>query len=167
MVFKSVYVHWLRVGAVVACAVPLFACDPPIDQRGNAPEVNHLSQIQSGKTDKATVTRLLGSPSSVAEFDPNVWYYISSKTEDVAFLKTETVDQNVVQITFDKNGVVQSLKKLSMKDAEAITPDPNATPSRGREFSWIEEFLGNFGRFVSKNRPTESGDSGGGGGIGQ
>lgn len=159
MIFKSVYDRWLRVAAVVACTAMLFACDPPVDQRGNVPQADRLSQIQPGKTDKATVTRLLGSPSSVAEFDPNVWYYVSSKTEDVAFLKTKTLDQNVVKVSFDKNGVVQSLQKLSMQDAEAITPNPNATPSRGREFSWIEEFLGNFGRFVSKNKPAaNSGD---------
>ncbi len=161
MVFKPVHRRWLRVAAVVACAAPLVACDPTVDLRGNAPAPDKLSQIQPSKTDKATVTRLLGSPSSVAEFDPNVWYYISAKTEDIAFLKTQTLDQNVVKITFNKDGVVQSVEKRGLKDAEAITPDPNATPSRGREFSWIEEFLGNFGRFVSKNRPVEKPTPGG------
>lgn len=155
MVFKLVNAHLLRVAAFVTCATVLFACQPTVDQRGNTPEANKLSQIQVGKTDKATVTQLLGSPSSVAEFDPNVWYYVNAKTEDLAFLKTQTLDQNVVKITFDKSNVVQSVQKLGMQDAQTITPNPNATPSRGREFSWIEEFLGNFGRFVSKNRPPE------------
>ena len=162
MVFKLVNAHWLRAAAFVACVTALVACQPTIDQRGNTPEASKLSQIQVGKTDKTTVTELLGSPSSVAEFDPNVWYYVNSKTEDLAFLKTETLDQNVVKITFDKSNVVQSVQKLGMQDAQTITPNPNATPSRGREFSWIEEFLGNFGRFVSKNRPQEGGGSGGG-----
>ena len=110
MIFKPVNVRWLRAAAAVACATVLFACQPTVDQRGNAPEADKLSQIQVGKTDKATVTRLLGSPSSVAEFDPNVWYYVSSKTEDVAFLKTETLDQNVIKLTFDKSNVVQSVQ---------------------------------------------------------
>ena len=162
MLFKPVNVRFLRAAAAIACATMLFACQPTVDQRGNAPETDKLSQIQPGKTDKATVTRLLGSPSSVAEFDPNVWYYVSAKTEDIAFLKTQTLDQHVIKITFDKSGVVQSVDKKGLQDAEAITPNPNATPSRGREFSWIEEFLGNFGRFVSKNRAQ--GNSGGGGG---
>ncbi|MGH7001016.1 MAG: outer membrane protein assembly factor BamE [Stellaceae bacterium] len=151
----------MRAAAFVACATVLFACQPTIDQRGDTPEADKLSQVQVGKTDKTTVTERLGSPSSVAEFDPNVWYYVSAKTEDIAFLKTQTLDQNVVKITFDKSNVVQSVQKLGMQDAETITPNPNATPSRGREFSWIEEFLGNFGRFVSKNRPKE-GNTGGG-----
>jgi len=163
MVFKSVNSRLLRAAALVVLATPLFACQPTVDQRGNAPEADKLSQVQVGKTDKATVTRLLGSPSSVAEFDPNVWYYVSAKTEDVAFLKTETLDQNVVKITFDKSNVVQSVQKLGMQDAQTITPNPSATPSRGREFSWIEEFLGNFGRFVSKNHPQGGGGGGGGG----
>ncbi|MDE1904285.1 MAG: outer membrane protein assembly factor BamE [Alphaproteobacteria bacterium] len=159
MVFKLINTHLLRAAAIVACATVLFGCQPTVDLRGNTPEASKLSQIQVGKTDKTTVTELLGSPSSVAEFDPNIWYYVNAKTEDIAFLKTQTLDQNVVKITFDKSNVVQSVDKLGMKDAETITPNPNATPSRGRQFSWIEEFLGNFGRFVSKNRP--GGGSGG------
>src|SRR5690348_18473090 len=79
------------------------------------PEASKLSQIQVGKTDKTSVTELLGSPSSVAEFDPNVWYYVNAKTEDLAFLKTQTLDQNVVKITFDKSNVVQSVQKLDRK----------------------------------------------------
>ena len=163
MVFKPIHGHFLRGAAIAACTLLLFACQPTIDQRGNAPEPDKLSQIQPGKTDKATVTRLLGSPSSVAEFDPNVWYYINSKTEDIAFLKTQTLDQHVIKITFDKSGIVQSVEKKGLQDAQAITPDPNATPSRGREYSWIEEFLGTFGRFVSKNRPEGATHNGNGG----
>src|SRR5487761_605137 len=112
MLFKPVNVRFLRAAAVIACATMLLACQPTVDQRGNAPETDKLSQIQVGKTDKATVTQLLGSPSSVAEFDPNVWYYVNAKTEDLAFLKTQTLDQNVVKITFDKSNVVQSVQKL-------------------------------------------------------
>lgn len=150
MLFKPVHRRLLSGVAAVACALLLFACQPTVDDRGDAPNPAKLAQIQPGKTDKAAVTRLLGSPSSIAAFDPNIWYYVSSKTEDVAFLKTQTLDQHVVAITFNKNGVVQSVAQRGLKDAEAILPDPNVTPTRGRQFSWIEEFLGNFGRFNAK-----------------
>jgi outer membrane protein assembly factor BamE (lipoprotein component of BamABCDE complex) len=150
MLFKPIHRRLLRGAVVIACATFLFACQPTVDDRGDSPDPAKLAQIQPGKTDKAAVTRLLGSPSSIAAFDPNVWYYISSTTEDVAFLKTQTLDQHVVAITFNKNGIVESVDKKGLKDAEAITPDPNVTPTRGRQFSWIEEFLGNFGRFNSK-----------------
>lgn len=131
------------------------ACSTPVDQRGNLPEPQILAQIKPGVTDKATVTRLLGSPSSIAAFDKDTWYYISQKTKNVAFFKPELVDQEVVAIAFDHDGVVRDVSHRGMEDREIITPNPKATPAPGREFSFWEQLIGNFGRF-----------SGGGAGIG-
>ncbi len=148
-------------------ALALAACSIPVDQRGNLPEKAALEQIKPGVTDKATVTRLLGSPSSIATFDPNTWYYISQKTKDVAFFKTELLDQEVVAIDFDKDGLVRDVRHRSMEDRQAITPDPNATPAPGREFSVIEQLIGNFGKFSGKGAPGGAGGgSGGGSGAG-
>ena len=125
----------------------LAACANPIDQRGNLPEKDKLAEIKPGQTDKATVTQLLGSPSTIAAFDPNTWYYVSQKTQEAAFLKPELLDQQVVAIEFDDNGVVRDMRHRSMADGEAIEPNPNATPAQGREFSLLEQLIGNFGRF--------------------
>ena len=157
MIFKSVNAGLLRVAVLFAAAAVLFACEAIIDQRGNLPEGDELKQVEPGKTDKATVQRLLGSPSSVAAFDPDTWYYISEKTKSVAFFKQETLDQQVVAIHFDKDGVVKNIDHKGLQDAEAVTPNPNATPSRGREFSVIEQFLGSFGKYVNKGRTNDSG----------
>ena len=135
--------HLFASGALLALA----ACAQPIDQRGHLPDAKTLSEIKPGVTDKATVTRLLGSPSSVAAFDSEVWYYISQKTQAVAFFKPDVIDQEVVAIDFDKDGMVRDVRHRGMQDAEAITPNPNATPAPGREFSFLEQLIGNFGRF--------------------
>ncbi len=149
-----------RLAAILCVGLALASCDIPIDQRGNKPDENNLAQIKPGETDKATVTRLIGSPSSVAAFDPNTWYYISQKTKTVAWFRTEVLDQDVVAITFDQDGVVKTIGNRGIQDAQAVTPNPNATPTNGREFSTIEMFLGNFGKFVDK--PRTNGDQGGG-----
>src|ERR1700733_9114359 len=75
--------------ALLLSAVALVgaSCAPPPDMRGNLPEKTTLDQIKSGETDKAAVTKLLGSPSSVATFDSNTWYYISQETQKIAFFK--------------------------------------------------------------------------------
>jgi len=145
--------------AAAALAMALAACSIPVDQRGNLPEKTSLDQIKPGVSDKATVTRLLGSPSSIATFDHDCWYYISQKTKEVAFFKPELVDQEVVAIDFDKDGVVRDIRHRGLADRQAITPNPNATPAPGREFSFIEQLIGNFGKF--------SGHSGPGGGAGR
>jgi len=127
----------------------LAACVNPVDQHGNLPEADKVAQIKPGSTDKATVTQLLGSPSSVAAFDPNTWYYISRKVRPVAVLSPEVLDQEVVAIHFNNDGIVQAVDHRNLGDAEPVTPNPNATPAPGREFTLMEQLLGNFGKFTT------------------
>jgi len=138
--FRSTLLAGFVAGALAGCGVP-------VDQRGNLPEAKTLTEIQPGVTDKATVTRILGSPSSVAAFDADTWYYISQKTKSIAFFKPEILDQEVVAIVFNKDGVVQDVRHRGMADREVILPNPGATPAPGREFSFVEQLIGNFGKF--------------------
>jgi outer membrane protein assembly factor BamE (lipoprotein component of BamABCDE complex) len=159
--------HWrLPVALSATAGLALAACSIPIDQRGNLPEKTTLDQIQPGVTDKATVTRLLGSPSSIAAFDANTWYYISQKSRAVAFFKPQLLDQEVVAVDFDKDGLVRDVRHRGMQDAQAVTPNPNATPAPGREFSFIEQLIGNFGKFSGKGQAPGGGGGAGGGGTG-
>jgi outer membrane protein assembly factor BamE (lipoprotein component of BamABCDE complex) len=149
----------LALGAVALVAL-VAGCHQPVDQRGNLPTESQLKEIKLGVTDKATVTRLLGSPSSVAAFDGDTWYYISQKTKEIAFFKPELVDQEVLVIAFDKDGVVRDIRHRGLEDRIAVVPNPNATPAAGREFSFLEQLIGNFGRF-SNSTPTGATSGGG------
>lgn len=158
----------LRRAAAAAVALALAACTNPVDTHGNLPEPDKVAQIKPGSTDKATVTQLLGSPSSVAAFDPNTWYYIAQKTRNVVARNPELLDQQVLAIGFDDKGVVRDVSRLDLADREVVTPDPRTTPVQGREFTVLEQLIGNFGRFTGSsknNNPgggTPSGPNGGG-----
>jgi outer membrane protein assembly factor BamE (lipoprotein component of BamABCDE complex) len=152
----------------ISSAAPLFAvglalataaCAPAADLRGNAPDKQTLKDIKPGVTDKASVTQLLGSPSSIATFDTNTWYYISQETVNVAFFKPELTDQHVVAINFDDKGLVTKIALLDMKDREIIEPNPKATPAPGREFTILEQLVGNFGRFAAPSPANTGGTS--------
>jgi outer membrane protein assembly factor BamE (lipoprotein component of BamABCDE complex) len=142
----------------------LAACTNPVDQRGNLPEADKLAQIKPGSTDKATVTQLLGSPSTVGMFDPNTWLYISQKTRVVALREPEVLDQQVVAIAFDDQGIVRNVVHRTMADGEAIVPNPDATPAPGREFTLLEQLIGNFGRFSATKKSEGGSNTPGGGG---
>lgn len=133
----------------------LAACSPTVNQRGNLPPPSALEQIKPGSTDKATVTRILGSPSSVASFDAQVWYYISQRTEELAFFKPEIRDQDVIVITFDKDGLVTDVQRLHGKGRDNLEPVARTTPAPGKELSFIEQLLGNFGRFNTGNQQSK------------
>jgi outer membrane protein assembly factor BamE (lipoprotein component of BamABCDE complex) len=127
--------------------IPLGACSPRISARGNLPTAEQLSQIKPGVTDKASVTRALGSPSSIASFDDTTWYYISQKSEELAFFKPDARDPEVVAVIFDKDGIVKDVQKRSSKSPRNIEPVARTTPAPGKELSLLEQLIGNFGKF--------------------
>jgi outer membrane protein assembly factor BamE (lipoprotein component of BamABCDE complex) len=140
--------------ALCGALVALASCTNPVEQHGNLPDADKMSQIKPGATDKATVTQLLGSPSSVGAFDGNTWLYISQKKRQMALRRPELVDQEVVAIDFDDNGVVRDIAHRTMADGETVVPNPNATPAPGREFTILEQLIGNFGKFTEKAKNT-------------
>jgi outer membrane protein assembly factor BamE (lipoprotein component of BamABCDE complex) len=146
----------VRLLAAGLVAAALSGCSNPAEQHGNLPQEAIVAQIKPGSTDKETVTRLLGSPSSVAAFDENTWYYISHRTKEVAFLKPETIDQEVVSITFDKDGVVKGVAKLGMNASNDLTPVERTTPAPGKELTFFEQLIGNFGRFNNQSQSPGS-----------
>lgn len=122
-----------RFAAVAALALAAAACNPITDNLGNRTLKENVEQIQVGRTSKAEVARLLGTPSNVAAFDPDTWYYISARQVQYAFLRPRTVDQNVLVIRFDGAGIVREMKQLGMEDAQASTYVSRTTPTRGGE----------------------------------
>jgi outer membrane protein assembly factor BamE (lipoprotein component of BamABCDE complex) len=137
--------------AAITVAVSLGACSPTVSARGNLPTADQLAQIKPGVTDKASVTSLLGSPSSVASFDDTTWYYISQKSEELAFFKPEVRDPEVVSVVFDKDGVVKDVQQRRSKSPRAIEPVASTTPAPGKELSFIEQLIGNFGKFSTNS----------------
>jgi len=109
------------------------ACNPVVDNLGNRTLKENVEQVQVGRTTKIEVVRLLGSPSNVAAFDENTWYYISARQVQLAFLKPRTTEQAVLMIRFDQSGVVREMKQLGIEDAQDTTYVGRTTPTRGGE----------------------------------
>ncbi len=133
----------------------LAGCNLPVNERGNLPKADLLAQIKPGVTDKNSVKALLGTPSSIATFDGDTWYYISKEEKQIAFLRPEVLNQQVYVVHFNDKGIVTEVSHKGLDDAHNVTPNPDATPAPGREFTFLEQLIGNFGKF--------NGGSGGGG----
>lgn len=143
--------------SVTLAAAAVAGCTATLDQRGNLPEPDKVAQIQPGSTTRDQVVKILGSPSSTGVFDDKNWYYISRKTKQVAFFKPEVLDQQVYVVNFDGKGVVRSVDRKELKDGRDIEPAPGATPTPGRELTFLEQVLGNIGRFTKGGSGTDSG----------
>ena len=132
---------------LAAAALLLAGCTISVDQRGNLPDPDKLAAIQPGTTTKEQVVKVLGTPSSESTFNDDTWYYISRKTKQVAFFSPTILDQQVYIVDFDNRGVVRNVDHRSMADGAAITPAPGATPAPGRELTFLEQLVGNLGKF--------------------
>jgi outer membrane protein assembly factor BamE (lipoprotein component of BamABCDE complex) len=138
------------------------SCAPSVDQRGNLPNPDKLSEIHAGTTTKDEVAKILGTPSSVSVFNNDKsWYYISRRTSQTAFFDPSVLDQQVYIVKFDDQGIVKAIDHKVLEDGKEITPVARATPAPGRELSFLEQLIGNLGRF---NGSSEGSSSGGGGG---
>lgn len=142
-------------------AVALGACVSSLDQRGNLPEADKVAEIRPGTTTRDEVAKILGHPSSTGVFDNKNWYYISRKTKQVAFFDPDVLDQQVYVVNFDDKGVVSAVDHKDLKDGRDIEPAPGATPAPGRELTFVEQVLGNIGRFSKGGSSSSGSDSGG------
>jgi outer membrane protein assembly factor BamE (lipoprotein component of BamABCDE complex) len=133
--------------AAILIAASLAGCAADVEDRGELPKRSEIARIHPGTTTRAEVARLLGSPSSTGVFDPNTWYYISRETKQVSFFDPDVLDQQVYVISFDDRGVVQSVNHKTLQDAENVPMAPGATPAPGRELTFMQQVLGNIGRF--------------------
>jgi outer membrane protein assembly factor BamE (lipoprotein component of BamABCDE complex) len=149
-------VFWATSLAAVVIAAGLGGCAPDIEQRGDLPDRNEIAQIHPGVTTRAQVSKLLGSPSSTGVFDSNSWYYISRETKQISFLDPDVLDQQVYVIKFGPGGVVTDVEHKTLKDAQNVPMAPGATPAPGRELTFVEQLLGNIGRFNGGNASAGS-----------
>ncbi len=128
------------------------ACEPVVDQRGHVEDGSLTEKIFVGSTTKDEVKRDFGSPSSMSSFGDETWYYIRTRKESKAFFKPEIIEQKVTQVTFDDAGTVAEVKEYALKDSKPITTVAQTTPTEGHSLGFLEQLIGNLGRF---NKPLD------------
>jgi outer membrane protein assembly factor BamE (lipoprotein component of BamABCDE complex) len=128
-------------------ALSLAACAPAVNTRGNLVEDQRLSRLAVGQTTAQEVANLLGTPTTVATFDERTWYYIGQRTEQRAFFDPNIVERRILKIRFDRAGVIESVEEYGPDDALEVELVERETPSLGRRMSFLEQMIGNLGRF--------------------
>lgn len=126
------------------------ACAPRVDTRGNAVHIDDIASIEPTVHTRDHVLNKLGSPSSLTAFGDDTWYYISERTETLAFLAPEIIERQVVVIKFDEHGVVTTVDVYDKDSAEEVEPVDRKTPTAGNQLNVIEQLLSNIGRFNKK-----------------
>jgi outer membrane protein assembly factor BamE (lipoprotein component of BamABCDE complex) len=123
------------------------ACTPVTAQRGNLVENERLEQLKVGQMTRVEVLNLLGTPTSRATFDQDTWYYIGQITEQTAFFEPDVIERRIIRLTFDNAGTLNSVDQINMDQAQTVQMVDRETPTRGKELGFLEQMMGNLGRF--------------------
>ena len=133
--------------AALALTMGLAACEPVRRSHGYAPRAEQISRVVVGSDTQAQVTEKLGRPPIVGAFDENVWVYVFRQTERTAFWNEHVVQQEAVLVDFDQAGVVTSVQRYGVEDGQVVDLVSRTTPTRGRRLNFLQQLLGNVGRF--------------------
>ena len=106
--------------AVALVCAALGGCAGEQFQKGYILPPGALEQIPIGAS-QDQVLIVMGTPSTVATLNGEVFYYISQRSErKVAFMNQRVVDQRVIAIYFDKNRQVQRLANYGLQDGQDL-----------------------------------------------
>jgi len=152
--------------SLLSCALlPLSGCaifsDAP-HYRGVAVSPHDLKELTPGLSQQADVQAVLGPPTFVEQFNQNNWDYVSQVTR-MRIGQTEGVKtQHVVVMTFDNNGVLQSITQKDTQDAVHVAMDGNRTPVPGGHPGFFQMLVGGVGSY----NPLGAASDTSGGGLG-
>ncbi|MGY8663708.1 outer membrane protein assembly factor BamE [Bradyrhizobium sp. UFLA05-109] len=134
---RSRYARWRAVAAAALVSIALAACTGEQFQKGYILPPGALEQIPLGAS-QDQVLIVMGTPSTVATLDGEVFYYISQRSErPVAFMNQSVVDQRVIAIYFDKNRRVRRLANYGMQDGKIFDFISRTTPTSGQELNYL------------------------------
>ena len=142
----------IRTGLLLSCLAAVPACTSNIDHRGYLPQHSDLQKVQIGMP-KSEVEAVLGSPSTTAtvNYSGDSYYYISSVVEERGFLDPVETDRRVFAVRFDGQDQVQSFANYGLEDGQIIDMNTRETPTRGRDFTFLQQIFYNIGRFTPNN----------------
>lgn len=153
--------HYLRGFALsLIISILMTSCTSTINNHGYIEKPEEEAKITPG-TSKIEVIQLLGTPSTVSNFGPERWYYISKKTESIAFFDPKLLDQKVFYIEFNGDSVAGT-GKLNKAAAKELNYASEKTATEGTKLNVMEQLIGNLGRFNSSRtgriNPNPSGN---------
>ncbi len=131
---------WARavraLAGLMVLGLPLGACFTQTYQHGYVLAEGALEQVPLGATQEQVLI-VLGTPSTVATVRGEVFYYISQRAEQTAFMPQKMVDQRVVAVYFDKNRRVERLANYGLRDGKVFDFISRTTPTSGQELSYL------------------------------
>lgn len=129
------------------------ACSPTVTTHGNLLSQHKLEQIKPMVSTRADVETTWGPPTTVAPFDNNTWYYIGETDSQEGVFEPEVEKRQMIKVTFDTEDHVTEVALLDNKKARDLEFVDRTTPTAGKEYTVVQQFVGNLGKFNKNKKP--------------
>ena len=113
-------------------SLSLTACQAVLHEKGSILDPKKVAQIKVGETTRAEVKDILGIPTIVNAYQKNRWSYIQDR-QYKNLQRTFSRAVNRVEITFDPQGVVQSVQHNFGQELM----DPETLPAAKNDKPWL------------------------------
>lgn len=92
----------------------------------------------------------LGSPSTTATFDNEVFYYVSqTRRRPVAFMNPKIVDQRILAVYFGEDGRVTNIANYGLQDGKVFDFISRTTPTGGKDQNFLGQLMAGAGKVGS------------------
>ncbi len=132
-------------------AMSATGCSNDVENRGYISKFSDFSKVKPGVSTKQDVVRDLGSPTTTSMFGTETWYYIGKEETKETFFEPELKSYTAYEITFNGNVV----KNITLKDQTAMNDvevSEDFTRTSGNEVTFMQQLLGNLGKFSPTGR---------------
>lgn len=84
----------------------------------------------------------LGTPTTTATFDNEIYYYISqTAVRNVAFQNPRVVDRRILAVYFGADNRVSSISNYGLQDGRVFDFISRTTPTAGRDSGFIQQLI--------------------------
>ncbi|MBO6902160.1 MAG: outer membrane protein assembly factor BamE [Rhizobiaceae bacterium] len=109
--------------------------------KGYVIDQDSLALVPVGSS-REQVLLTLGTPSTSATFDNEVFYYISQKrVRNAAFMKAKVVDQRVLAVYFGDDGRVNNIANYGLQDGKLFDFISRTTPTAGKDQNFLMQLI--------------------------
>ena len=140
-------------GAMIAAPLLLAGCNTKATltpsetiTQGYVLDEQSLELVPPGSS-REQVLLALGTPTTTATFDSEVFYYISQKrVRSAAFMNARVVDQRILAVYFGADDRVTNIANYGLKDGKVFDFLSKTTQTGGKDLTFLGQLMAGVGK---------------------
>ena len=119
----------------------LQGCESQITSHGNLIEASQLNKLEIGITQREDVLILFGPASFEGAFNNNRLYYNNQKMEAPIAGRTQTIERELVVLSFDANNILEYIEIRNKSTDQEIVKLDAKTPTPGDTLTIVDQLF--------------------------